>query len=138
MIDIVHSGYVAVPDSLTSRVGIFRDDSDIMGFLGGGGVGGLGVVVRDITGLGGSDGCSSSGLGTRDGALDAVCDLVIARLLPRLGVRGGGFGVFGKSPGNGLLLDPLLIYRSMRVGGLIAFCVRLVTKKSICTVSRRE
>lgn len=73
-------------------------------FDGGGlGVGGLGVVVRDVTGL-----------GTRDGTLDAVCDLVAARLLPRLGVLGGfsGFGVLGKSPGNGLLLDPLLIYSS--------------------------
>ena len=60
-------------------------------------------------GLGGSD-ClrlSFSGLGFRVDAFDAVWDRVTARDLPLLGVQGGGFG---KSPGNGLLLDPPLIY----------------------------
>ena len=68
---------------------------------------GNGLALR-LGGLGALDCCS--GVGFRVGALDAVCDLVIARLLPRLGVRGGGFGVLVKSPGDGLLLDPPLIY----------------------------
>ena len=118
--DIIHSGYVLGPESLTSRVGILRD-SDIFGMAG------SGVTGREISGLR----FSGSGVGSRDGAFDAVYDLVTARLLPRLGVLGGGFRVFGKSPGNGLLLDPLLIYRLISMGGLIAICVRLVTKKSI-------
>ena len=103
--EIVHSGYVDAADSLTSRVGILWYDSVIFGSCGAGG--GLG----DLEGSDGS-GLSFSGLGLRVGILDAVWDRVTARLLPRLGVLGGysGFGVCGKSTGNGLLLDLPLIY----------------------------
>ena len=110
LIDIVHSEYVAATESLTFRVGIFREDSDVMGGRIGGAL--FAVTGRDIIGHGGSDSsCSDggSGVGFRVGTLDTVCDLVIAWLLPRVGVR-DGFGVFGISPGSGLLLDPALIY----------------------------
>ena len=121
------------PLSLIANAGIFVDTDVIFGS--GLGAGGFKVAGREFLGF------SDSKLGFRVGAFDAVCDRVTARLLPRLGVLGGGFGVLGKSPGNGLLLDPPLIYdpySSMSVGGLIAVCVRPVTKKSIWTVSRMQ
>ena len=91
------------PFNLVASVGIFLLMEDIFR------VGGLGVVDRDFSGLEGGAGVGSLD-GARETTLEAVWDLVTARDLPRLGVRGGGFGVFGKSPGNGLLLDPPLIY----------------------------
>ena len=118
-IDRIQAGYVVGPFSLMASAGILVEMDVILG----GNVGGFGVVGREISGLSGS----FAGLGFRVGTHDAVWDLVTARLLPRLGVLGGGFGVFGKSPGNGLLL----IYILMSLGGLIAICVRPQIKKSI-------
>ena len=133
-IDLTQAGCVDGPFSLMASVGILLLIDVILGDVLE--VGGFRVVAREISGFSGSD--SLAGLGFRIGALDAVCDLVTARDLPRLGVRGGGFAVLVKSPSNRLLLDPPLIYRLIRVGGLIAICLRLVTKKSIWTGSRRQ
>ena len=135
-IDLIQAGYMVGSFSFMANAGFLVEIDVILG--GGLGIGGLEVTEQEISGLSGS----GSGLGFRVGALDAVCNLVTARLLPRLAVLGGGFGVLGKSPGNGLLLDPPLIYsfpyKSMSVGDLIAVCVRLVIKKSMVRRSIRE
>lgn len=104
------------PFNLVASVGIFLLMEDIFRVV----IGGLGVVDRDFSGLEG---------GTGVGSLVTVWDLVTARLLPRLGVLRVicVFGVLGKSPGNVLLLDPLLNYSLIRIGGLIAMCVRPTT-----------
>ena len=87
--------YVLEPESLTSSIGILRD-CDILVVVG------SGVTGREISGLR----FSGSVVSSRVWAPGTVCDPVTARDLPRLGVRVGfsGFGVFGKSPGSGLLL----------------------------------
>ena len=102
--DRIQAGYVVGPFSLMASAGILVEIDVILGgvFVG------FGVVGREISGLLSSG--LYAGLRFRVGILDAVCDLVTAPDLPRLGVRGGGFEVCGKSSGSRLLLDPLLIY----------------------------